>query len=169
MTLRMVLGVSVFGGGVCDVTGVAAATRNPMTVTSDRMTAQGKSRKVIFEKSVVLTRDDMVLRANRMTVFFKKDKNGKSEKSSNESFEEKVDRMEAQGKVMIEKEDVKATSGRAVYYKDEEKVVLTESPVAWQNGTRVTGTRMTIFLKEERSIVEGGAHVIIPEESESDQ
>lgn len=149
-----------------------AASSNPTTITSGTMIAQGKSRKAIFEKSVVLTRENMVIRADRMTVFFKKDEPGKSEnssteKSSDDSFGQQVDVVEAQGHVIIEKEDGKATSGRAVYYKDEDKVVLTETPVAWQNGTRVTGTRMTIFLKEERSIVEGGSHVVIQEEPDS--
>lgn len=143
-----------------------AAQRNPTTITSERMTVQGKDRKAIFEKSVVFTREGMVLRADRMTVFFKKAKSGKTEKPSGNSFEEQLDMIEAQGSVIIEKADGNATSGRAVYYKDEEKVLLTESPVAWQNGTRVTGKRMTIFLKEGRSIVEGGAHVVIPEEEE---
>jgi lipopolysaccharide export system protein LptA len=146
---------------------VMAAAKNSMTIDSDSMVAQGKSRKAIFEKSVVLKREDMVIRADRMTVFFKKDKPGKTKKSSDDSFGQQVDVIDAQGHVIIEKKDGNATSGRAVYYKDQDKVVLTESPVAWQNGTRVTGTRMTIFLKEERSIVEGGSRVII-EESEGE-
>ncbi len=149
-----------------------AAPRNPTTITSGTMTAQGKERKAIFEKSVVLTRENMVIRADRMTVFFKKDEpekpeNPSTEKSSDDSFGKQVDVVDARGHVIIEKEDGKATSGRAIYYKDEDKVVLTESPVAWQNGTRVTGTRMTIFLKEDRSIVEGGSHVVIQEEPDS--
>ena len=146
-----------------------AAQRNPTTITSERMTVQGKDRKAIFEKSVVFTREGMVLRADRMTVFFKKEKSEKTKNSSGNSFEEALDIIEAEGSVVIEKPDGNATSGRAIYYKDEDKVLLTESPVAWQNGTRVTGTRMTIFLKEERSIVEGDAHVFIPEEEESNK
>ena len=143
-----------------------AARQASTTITSERVTVQGKDRKAIFEKSVVFTREDMVIRADRMIVFFKKERPRKIGKSSGNSFEEQLDMIEAQGSVVIEKADGSATSGRAVYYKDEEKLLLTESPVAWQNGTRVTGTRMTIFLKEDRSIVEGGAHVVIPEEEE---
>lgn len=167
MLSKALLVMGVLWGGFSDGAGIAAP-RNPTTITSGTMTAQGKSRKAIFEKSVVLTRDNMVIRADRMIVYFKKDSPGKSEKSSGDSFGQQVDVVDAQGHVIIEKEDGKATSGRAVYYKDQEKVVLTESPVAWQNGTRVTGTQMTIFLKEERSIVEGGSRVVI-EESEGEQ
>lgn len=165
--LAFVMATFVLG---CLVSLVLAAPQNPTTITSGKMTAQGKSRKAIFEKSVVLTREDMVIRADRMTVFFKKDEPGKPEEpstdnSSDDSFGKQVDVVEALGSVIIEKADGNASSGRAVYYKDEDKVVLTQSPKAWQNGTQVTGKRITIFLKEERSIVEGGAHVIIPEEA----
>ena len=161
-------GLAIFVGGMLAVSG-NAAERTPTTITSERMTVQGKTRKAIFEKSVVFTREDMVIHADRMTVFFKKEKSEKTKNSSGNSFEEDLDIIEAEGSVVIEKSDGNATSGRAIYYKDEDKVLLTESPVAWQNGTRVTGTRMTIFLKEERSIVEGDAHVVIPEEEEGNK
>ena len=48
-----------------------------------------------------------------------------------------------------------------MYYKDEEKAVLTESPIAWQKGTQVSGPRMTLYLEEDRSVVEGGSRVLI--------
>jgi lipopolysaccharide export system protein LptA len=38
---------------------------------------------------------------------------------------------------------------------------LTGSPVAWQTGTRISGPKMTMFLKENRSVVEGGTRVVI--------
>ena len=166
--LEVVLVVGVFWGGLC-ARSALAASRNLTTITSGTMIAYGKSQKAIFEKSVVLTSDDMVIRADRMIVFFKKDKPKKTEDSSDDSFGQQVDVVEAQGRVIIEKGDVRATSGRAVYYKDEEKVVLTESPVAWQKGTRITGSRMTFYLKEERSVVEGGAHVILQEDPEGEE
>lgn len=165
--LEVVLVVGVLAGGLC-ARSALAASRNPTTITSGTMIVQGKSQKAIFEKSVVLTRDNLVIHADRMIVFFK-DKSTKTEDSSDDSVGQQVDVVEFQGTVIIEKGDVRATSGRAVYYKDEEKVVLTESPVAWQKGTRITGSRMTFFLKEERSIVEGGAHVILLEESEAEE
>ena len=166
--LEVVLVVGVLLGGLCAGSALAAS-RNPTTITSGTMIAYGKSQKAIFEKSVVLTRDGMVIRADRMTVYFKKDKAKKTEDSSDDSFGQKVDVVDAQGSVVIEKADTKATSGRAVYDKDEEKVVLTESPVAWQKGTRITGLRMTFYLKEERFVVEGESHVIIQEEPEGEE
>ena len=64
-------GLAIFVGGMLAVSG-NAAERTPTTITSERMTVKGKARKAIFEKSVVFTREDMVIHADRMTVFFKK-------------------------------------------------------------------------------------------------
>ena len=38
---------------------------------------------------------------------------------------------------------------------------LTGDPVAWDKGTRVSGKRITMFLAEDRTVVEGGSHVRI--------
>jgi hypothetical protein len=37
---------------------------------------------------------------------------------------------------------------------------LTGDPEVWESGYRVTGTKMTMFLKEDRSVVEGSRVVI---------
>lgn len=140
-----------------------AQKKEETTITSETMTVQGKSRQTIFEGTVVLKKGNFVMRSEHMVVTFKKsaqDRSGKTEGGTTHQ----VDRIEASGKVVIEKSDGKATCGRALYYKDEEKLVLTESPVAWQGGTKIKGSQMTMFLKEERSVVEGGSHVVILEE-----
>ena len=98
-----------------------------------------------------------------MVVTFKKNAQAGSRQTEGGTTHQ-VDRIEASGNVVIEKSDGKATCGRALYDKDEDKLVLTESPVAWQGGTKIKGSQMTMFLKEERSIVEGGSHVVILEE-----
>jgi len=98
-----------------------------------------------------------------MVVTFKKDvQDGRRQGEAGASGQ--VDNSEASGKVVIEKSDGKATCGRALYYKDEEKLVLTESPVAWQGDKKIEGSQMSIFLKEDRSVVEGRSRVVILEE-----
>ncbi len=140
-----------------------AQKKEETTITSETMTVQGKSRQTIFEGTVVLKKGNFVMRSDHMMVTFKKgERDGSRQKEGGTTHQ--VDRIEASGKVVIEKSDGKATCGRALYYKDEEKLVLTESPVAWQGGTKIKGSQMTMFLKEERSVVEGGSHVVILEE-----
>ena len=134
------------------------------TITSQSMTAQGKERKAFFDGTVVLTQGDMVIHSDHMVVTFKPEDKGPQSNAQQPALGQQIEMIVATGKVVIEKSTGKATSGRAVYYKDEEKVVLTESPVACQQGTRVTGSRMTMYLNEDRSIVEGGSRVIIENE-----
>lgn len=140
-----------------------AETKEQTTITSQRMTVEGKSRRTIFEGMVVLKKKDFVMRSDHMVVTFKKGAQA-GRPDTEEGTTSQVDRIEASGKVVIEKSDGKATCGRALYDKDEETLVLTESPVAWQGGTKVEGSQMTMFVKEERSIVEGGSRVVILEE-----
>ncbi|HEX5545423.1 MAG TPA: LptA/OstA family protein, partial [Nitrospira sp.] len=81
-----------------------------------------------------------------------------------------VSRVEATGdvhRVKIKYENGNATCQKAVYFADGEKIVLTGDPIAWEKGTRVSGKRITIFLTEERSVVEGGSHVRIEGEEPS--
>jgi lipopolysaccharide export system protein LptA len=47
-----------------------------------------------------------------------------------------------------------ATAEKAVYYQSEEKMVLTGNPVVRMGKDFVEGDRITMFLKEERSVVE---------------
>jgi lipopolysaccharide export system protein LptA len=72
-----------------------------------------------------------------------------------------INRIEATGRVKIEKDSGSATCEKAVYYQSEEKIVLIGNPIAWDKGTRVSGKQITMFLAEDRSVVEGGSHVRI--------
>jgi lipopolysaccharide export system protein LptA len=49
-----------------------------------------------------------------------------------------------------------ARAGKAVFYQNEGKVVLTENPFLQQGQDSVEGQRIIMFLNENRSIVEGG-------------
>ncbi|RMH04368.1 MAG: hypothetical protein D6704_11165 [Nitrospirae bacterium] len=135
------------------------------TITAQTMIAQGKDRKAIFEGNVVLKQGDLLVRSDKMVVFFKaSDRTEEHEQTEANGVGQQVDRIKATGRVLIKKATAKATCGLAIYYKDEEKIVLTKSPVAWQRGTRVSGTKMTMYLKEDRSVVEGGSQVLIMEQ-----
>ncbi|MCA9456526.1 MAG: hypothetical protein H6750_03520 [Nitrospiraceae bacterium] len=151
---------------------IVAKAEGPKTstvITSNTMTASSEKNQAIFKGSVKMVQGELVVHSDVMIVYFK-EKSGSDLPSStpsgakSESGKE-ISYIEAKGKVRIEKGESRATSQYALYYKAEEKVILTGSPVAWQAGTRISGPKMTMFLKENRSVVEGGTQVII-EESE---
>jgi lipopolysaccharide export system protein LptA len=49
-----------------------------------------------------------------------------------------------------------ATGEKAVYYKDEERVVMTGSPKVTEGENFVEGQEITLYLNEKRSVVSGG-------------
>jgi lipopolysaccharide export system protein LptA len=149
------------------------------TITAQKMTVRNQDSKAIFEGAVVLIKGSLVVHSDRMVVSFRPAETGGKEKSDEAQAEpsgqkreampsvsnRSVSMIEATGRVKIEKDDGRATCQKAVYYQDEEKIVLTGDPVAWQQGTRVSGKRITMFLAEDRSVVEGGSHVTIEGEA----
>lgn len=157
----------------------------PTTITSKKMTVRNQDSQAVFEGMVVLTRGALIVHSDKMVVSFHSKKRdliqplpgGMTHEEPNQNLastqgsraastisNRSVSRIEATAEtrhVKIEYENGNATCQKAVYFVDGEKVVLTGDPVAWERGTRVSGKQITIFLAEERSVVEGGSHVRI--------
>lgn len=115
-----------------------------------------------------MVQEELVVHSDIMIVYFTEKRASTSspgrQPQSQESNKE-IRVIEAKGHVRIANGENRATCQRAIYDKHAETLILLGSPVAWQEGTRISGQKMTMFLKENRSVVEGGAQVII-EESE---
>ncbi|MGB0910452.1 MAG: LptA/OstA family protein, partial [Nitrospirales bacterium] len=126
-------------------------------IHSQTMTAKSKERRAIFKGAVVLTQGELIVHSDIMVVWWKPSEQSHQDKliGSETKSSNKIERVVATGKVRIEKPSGRAVCRQAVYFKDEDKLVLTGSPIAWQDGTRVSGTKMTMYLKEDRSEVEG--------------
>jgi len=148
------------------------------TITAKKMTVKNQDSQAVFEGAVVLTRGSLVVYSDHMVVMFRPQDPPASDNQkglevakgaalskgpdvvpavSNRS----VNKIEATGRVKIEKDSGSATCEKAIYYHDGDKIVLTGDPVAWDKGTRVSGKQITMFLAEDRSVVEGGSHVRI--------
>lgn len=160
----------------------------PTTITSKKMTVRNQDGQAVFEGAVVLTRGPLVVYSDLMIVMFNSQSRHPTPLSSSDisgtqgmpsskantavsaMSNRSVSRVEATGsvnQVKIEYENGNATCQKAVYFSDEEKIVLTGDPIAWEKGTRVSGKRITIFLAEERSVVEGSSHVRIEGEGKN--
>jgi len=148
------------------------------TITAKRMTVKNQDNQAVFEGAVVLTRGSLVVYSDHMVVMFRaKDPPMSDNQKGYEAVKgagpskgpdalpavsnRSVNKIEATGRVKIEKDSGSATCEKAIYYHDGDKIVLTGDPVAWDKGTRVSGKQITMFLAEDRSVVEGGSHVRI--------
>lgn len=166
----------------------AAPESQNTTITAEKMTVKNQENKAIFEGAVVLTKGSLIVHSDVMVVSFRPSDQspptppgagvtsdngasagaGAADKKAQSSADalpttgnRSVSMIEATGRVTIEKDEGRATSQKAVYFADEEKIVLTGEPVAWQKGTRVTGQKITMYLAEDRSVVEGSSRVQI--------
>ena len=118
--------------------------RKPVTVDANQLEAFQKEGLVIFTGDVVATQDNSTQWADRMEVYL--DANG-----------DKVVRTVSTGNVRIVTRDCKmGTAKRAEYFEVDQKVLLIGDARVWQEDNVVTGEKITIFLAEDRSVVEAG-------------
>jgi len=148
--------------------------KEPIHITSDQVEAFQQQRQVVFSGHVVATQKDIVVRGDKMTVFYveksQEDAKGSekspggakgSEKSQGEGKGSdlgggSVDHIVVEGNVQITQGDRVATGKVATYYRAENKVVLTGDPRVVRNQDSIQGERITLFLDSEKSIVESG-------------
>ena len=161
----------------------------PTTITAKKVTVRKQDSQAVFEGAVVLARGPLLVHSDKMVVFFHAEGQGKGPvpmssaeatrgaKSQGTSAakplepppglsKHSVNRVEAIDHVRIKYAGGNATCQKAVYFSDGDKIVLTGDPVAWEKGTRVSGKQITIYLTEERSVVEGDSRVHIEGESQ---
>lgn len=128
----------------------------PVVIRSDSLEIDNKKRVVLFTGSVEAQKEDMLIKCQRMVVYYKdRGTEKRAEGAENEGM--RIDRIVAKGEVRIDRSDGgSATADEAVYYEDEEKLVLQGKPMVKQGGDTVEGSVITLFLREDRSVVEGG-------------
>jgi lipopolysaccharide export system protein LptA len=130
------------------------ADKGPIVIKSQSLEVDNKKRVVVFVGQVDAKREDMTINCEKMFVYY----TGKSTEVTSEDADLRIDRIVATGKVKITRPDgAFATADKLVYYENGEKVVLTGKPVVKQGNDFVEGSKITLYLKEERSIVEGSA------------
>ena len=116
----------------------------PVTIDADKMERFGKESLVVFTGNVVARQNNSVQYAERMEVYL--DEAG-----------DKILRTVSTGSVRIITRDCRTgTARRAEYYDLEQRVVLIGNARVWQEDNVVSGDTITIFLSQDRSVVQGG-------------
>lgn len=116
----------------------------PLTVDADKMERFGKASLVIFSGNVVARRDNSVQYADRVEVYM--DEKG-----------DRVLRTVSTGSVRIITKDCRTgTAQRAEYFDLDQRVVLIGNARVWQDDNVVSGDTITIYVAQDRTIVEGG-------------
>ncbi len=128
------------------------STENPIIIHSNTLEFDQEKKLVVFEGKVRAKTEGMVIDCQKMLVYYL----GSPTKKKTNVESSRIDKIIALGDVIINRFDGGvARAGKAVFYQNEEKVVLTENPFIQQGPDYVEGQRIIIFLNERRSIVEG--------------
>src|SRR5205809_2266935 len=104
----------------------------------------GKEGLVVFTGNVVARQNNSVQYADRMEIYL--DEKG-----------DRILRTISTGTVKIITRDCRTgTARRAEYFDLEQRVVLIGNARVWQDENVVSGDTITIFLSQDRSVVQGG-------------
>ena len=134
----------------------------PVTIDSDKMERFGKESLVVFTGSVVARHNNSVQYADRMEIY--QDEKG-----------DRILRTVSTGNVRIVTNDCRTgTARRAEYHELEQRVVLSGNARVWQEDNVVSGEVITIYLSQDRSVVQGGKQervkaVFYPKDDKKDE
>jgi lipopolysaccharide export system protein LptA len=120
--------------------------KSPVEINAKSMIAENKKNIITFEGSVVAKKDSASLFSDRMVVHY--------------DNERKIEKIFAYEKVKLIEDDKEITADEAVYLAAEDTVVFTGNPVFRQGANTVAGTKITYFIKGERSVVENSRVIL---------
>jgi lipopolysaccharide export system protein LptA len=115
----------------------------PIEIAADRLSADSVRNSVAFEGNVVATQGDVTLHSDRLS----------AEYSRGSGL---IETIVAEGNVRVIQEQREARSARAVFYNLEQRIVLSGGADLTQGGNTLTGDTVTIYIRENRSVVTGG-------------
>lgn len=127
----------------------ADAAPEPISIAADQMVSQERKNVVVFKGSVDASQGDLVIKSDKMTVYYSEKNNDAAVDKSSQ-----VKKLICTGKVKITQGDWLGTGERMDYFAKERKVILSGNAKAFQGGNMVTGKTITYFLDEGRSIVD---------------
>jgi len=142
--------VAATGGAT---TGSVNSAREPVVITSNRMEAAKLGDKVTFIGNVILKKESMTLSSDTMIVFY-------------DTGSKDIRQIDAHGNVIVRKEGRVALANDASYYSSDEKIVLTGDARIIENENQLGGKKITLFMRDDRSLVEGGKVLLYQDKRE---
>lgn len=142
-------------GGVVVSNGGASANGEPLRVKCDKMFVSGPDGSARFVGNVVAAQGYLKLKSAEAEVHF-------------DPGTKKMNSLKAWGDVQINKDGITASSGAAFYDFEVNTVTLEKNPRVRRDRDCLAGERMTLFLEDNRVVVEGASGVFSPEGASGD-
>ncbi len=122
-------------------------TREPLVISSKSLHAEKLGDKVTFTEDVTLKKEGMTLTSDSMTVYY----NAQSKD---------IREIEAHGNVVVRKDGRVAFSNNALYSREGGTLILTGDASIVENENQIGGEKITLFMADDRSIIEGRGKVM---------
>lgn len=145
----------------------------PTTITANKMRYDANKQQVVFEGNVKVRRPDFDLDSNKLTIFFQKkaqpktQANGQTKAQAGDAPTDDplstmgagdIDKLIAEGKVLMVRDGREGTCEKITYYVPRELIVMEGSPVLKEKNNSVAGQVINFYVKENRSEVLGGGN-----------
>lgn len=125
--------------------------RNQIIIVSNNLEIDDQNNRVTFTGNVNAQGNEFEITCQKLDLYYHHQKQGDQEKPKID-----IKKIVATGTVnILRTEGGLASAETAIYFQDEEKIVLTGNPRIKQEDDFVEGTKITLFLKEKKSVVEG--------------
>jgi len=138
---------------------------SPVAITASQLTYADSERKAHYETGVSARGVDFTASAKTMDVYLLP-RSQTSRQAGNHQLSEgssvgpgQLDRMVAEGHVVIQQQNRRAEGQRLVYIASDDKFVLTGGPPSIFDAERgkITGVSLTFFRRDDRVLVDGEA------------
>ncbi len=129
----------------------------PVDISSNSLDADDKAGVFIFRGDVVAKQDNATIYSDQLEVYYTQTPEQNKEIGAADNNNRSIQKIVASGAVRIVQNERIATGERAEYIYANSAVILTGSPKVIQGDNTVSGEKITVYLNDERSVVEGGA------------
>ena len=115
----------------------------PIEITADRLLADSSRETVTFEGNVRAVQGEVTLYSDRLFAEYS-------------GTAKTIETIVAEGHVRVLHSGKEGRADRAVFYNQEQRIVLSGGATLSQGEDSLTGDNVTIYLRENRSVVTGG-------------
>ncbi|MBW1997127.1 MAG: lipopolysaccharide transport periplasmic protein LptA [Deltaproteobacteria bacterium] len=129
--------------------------RSSIVIKASSLEIDDNRKVVTFSGNVEAKEPQFTIKCDKLLVYYTEQKG----KAGTKEAQLDIEKIVAKGNVNIIRDSGgNATAEQALYYHSEEKLVLTGNPVVRQGNDFVEGSKITLFLRENRSVVEGSGN-----------
>jgi lipopolysaccharide export system protein LptA len=129
-------------------------SKEKIKITSDTLEANNKNRSFLFKGRVKVVQGETVIDSDELFIRYWADK--EASQLPTPTGNNRIERIEARGNVVILFDGRTAKSDKAVYLGDEEILQLIgENSTVIDGPNKITGSKITLYRTEDRIKVEG--------------